>query len=138
MENKKVKIASIQQDLDNITNELTSINNQVESLMVRQENLQLQRKKLSEELRQLHARQQNEIVKIQWDAETFPWSTQLKYTLKEKFKIDNFRQLQKETMNVTLSGYDCLLIMPTGGGKSLCFQLPAVLSDKGFTLVSNF
>jgi len=37
-------------------------------------------------------------------------------------------------MNVTMSNYDCMLIMPTGGGKSLCFQLPAVVSN-GFTLV---
>lgn len=137
MENKKVKIASIQQDLENITNELTSINNQVEILLARQEDLQLQKKKLTEELCHIEAHQQNEMDKIHWDADTFPWSTQLKEILKEKFNIDNFRQLQKETMNVTLSGYDCLLIMPTGGGKSLCFQLPALLFDKGFTLVSN-
>ena len=138
MEDNKNKILSIQQDLEKITNELTSINNQVKNLLVRQEDLQLEKKRLSEDLDQLEIGQQNEMVKICWEEDTFPWSAHLENTLKQKFKINNFRQLQKETMNVTLSGYDCLLIMPTGGGKSLCFQLPAVLSDKGFTLVSFY
>lgn len=54
--------------------------------------------------------------------------------MKEVFKLESFRPLQQETINVTLSKIDCLVIMPTGGGKSLCFQLPALL-DTGVTLV---
>ena len=38
-------------------------------------------------------------------------------------------------MNAYLSGEDVMLVMPTGGGKSLTYQLPAVASSKGFTLV---
>jgi superfamily II DNA helicase RecQ len=44
------------------------------------------------------------------------------------FNIQALRPMQLQTMNVTMSGKDCLLIMPTGGGKSLCFHLPALLS----------
>ncbi|QSS97011.1 DNA helicase RecQ [Psychroflexus sp. ALD_RP9] len=54
--------------------------------------------------------------------------------LKHYFGYDSFRSQQEAIINTVLSGNDCLVIMPTGGGKSLCFQLPA-LSFEGVTLV---
>ncbi|MFW6171986.1 MAG: RecQ family ATP-dependent DNA helicase, partial [Planctomycetota bacterium] len=50
------------------------------------------------------------------------------------FALDSFRAGQKEVITTILGGQDCLCIMPTGGGKSLCYQLPAVLRQ-GVTLV---
>ena len=41
----------------------------------------------------------------------------------------SFRPLQREAMEAVLSGGDSLLVLPTGGGKSLCFQAPAIASD---------
>ena len=58
----------------------------------------------------------------------FAWSKKLEDLRNSAFKISKFRPLQLQTMNATLSGKDCILIMPTGGGKSLCFQLPALVS----------
>ena len=49
-------------------------------------------------------------------------------TMKDVFHISTFRPMQKEAINATMSKRDVILIMSTGGGKSLCYQLPAVLS----------
>jgi len=54
--------------------------------------------------------------------------------LKEYFGYDGFREGQEELMDAVLSGRDVLGIMPTGAGKSLCFQIPALLME-GITLV---
>lgn len=48
-------------------------------------------------------------------------------TLKTVFKIDKFRPGQREIIEHVLSEQNALVIMPTGGGKSLCYQLPAIL-----------
>ena len=54
--------------------------------------------------------------------------------LKTYFGYDDFKEGQKEIIIGALHGKDVLGIMPTGGGKSLCYQLPAILLE-GITLV---
>jgi ATP-dependent DNA helicase RecQ len=51
-----------------------------------------------------------------------------------RFRLSAFRPGQREVIEAVLAGQDCLCVMPTGGGKSLCYQLPAVAMD-GLTLV---
>lgn len=55
-------------------------------------------------------------------------------TLQRVFGYREFRTGQKAVIEQILAGKDCLVIMPTGGGKSLCYQLPALLF-KGLTIV---
>src|SRR5215207_3858546 len=54
--------------------------------------------------------------------------------LKETFGYDTFRPLQQEVIENVLAGRDTLAVMPTGGGKSLCYQIPSLLLD-GLTVV---
>ena len=54
--------------------------------------------------------------------------------LRDIFGYQQFRPGQQAIIQAALDGRDCLVVMPTGGGKSLCYQIPALLSD-GLTLV---
>ncbi len=54
--------------------------------------------------------------------------------LRNTFGYQQFRPGQQTIINTALSGRDCLVVMPTGGGKSLCYQIPALVMD-GLTLV---
>ncbi|MFM7578112.1 MAG: DEAD/DEAH box helicase, partial [Microcystaceae cyanobacterium] len=60
----------------------------------------------------------------------------LETALKHYFGYDTFRPGQRQIIEQALQGQDQLIIMPTGGGKSLCFQLPALLLPGVMVIVS--
>ncbi|KAF2870933.1 hypothetical protein BDV95DRAFT_668366 [Massariosphaeria phaeospora] len=67
-----------------------------------------------------------------------PWSRDVKDVLLHNFHLRGFRAGQLEAINTTLSGEHCFVLMPTGGGKSLCYQLPSVVKSgktRGVTIV---
>ena len=67
-----------------------------------------------------------------------PWSRDVKAAMKNRFHLHGFRPNQLEAINATLAGKDAFVLMPTGGGKSLCYQLPSIIRSgktRGVTVV---
>eukprot|EP01133_Synstelium_polycarpum_P008042 gene8042-9449_t len=67
-------------------------------------------------------------------AGSFRWSNEIDRVNKDRFGNRTWRQNQREIINASMDGKDVFVLMPTGGGKSLCYQIPAALSD-GITIV---
>ncbi|KAL0125423.1 hypothetical protein PUN28_004506 [Cardiocondyla obscurior] len=76
----------------------------------------------------------NDGVSGEFDGLTYTHSQEMLKIFRQKFGLYTFRPNQLQAINATLLGFDCFILMPTGGGKSLCYQLPALLSI-GLTIV---
>ena len=85
-------------------------------------------------LQRIHADRVDASNDPAWKKTDFPWSNAMDRHNVELFGNSSFRLHQLAVINATLAGRDVFVLMPTGGGKSLCYQLPAVLSS-GVTIV---
>ena len=123
--------ARLQQELVESKTESAQLATQIKQLAARKRDLDKRIISIKEELRFLN---DNDTAVSHFDRDDFPWSVEMTEKLKSVFGINDFRSYQKRAINATMSKTDCILVMPTGGGKSLCFQLPAILTP-GVTLV---
>lgn len=124
-------LSSWEQELGKVEKELISTEKEIVRLNTIRESLLRRKHELFVKLKQ---KSLDEIARTDWSKSNFPWSNRVNETLENVFHMTSFRSMQLPAINVTLSNKDCILIMPTGGGKSLCYQLPALIA-KGVTVV---
>jgi len=117
------ELAAIDHELSQIQNKMNALNDRKEYLLGRKQALK----------DKLMLKKSAAISSRDWEGTNFPWSKDVKKVLQEKYKIKEFRPFQLSAINAVLSKEDTILIMPTGGGKSLCYQIPALVS-KGILL----
>ena len=125
---------SIETEIISIDNEIESLESEIVRLTAKKNQLKIERENLKQCLEEIHLEKLKDSK--DWNSLTsFPWSNDMKRYFHEVFRLTEFRPYQVPSINAFLSGYDVMIIMPTGGGKSLCYQLAAVTKNQGFTLV---
>uniref|UniRef100_A0A2D4PLK1 ATP-dependent DNA helicase n=2 Tax=Micrurus surinamensis TaxID=129470 RepID=A0A2D4PLK1_MICSU len=132
-------LSVLQEELGSIDDELQALEIQIQELLEHQQQLIQKKTILKKKIRQFSdtecgSTKETESATEDWNKEDFPWSSKIRDVLQKSFGLQKFRPLQLEAINATMAGRDVFLVMPTGGGKSLCYQLPAQ-GSQGFTLV---
>jgi ATP-dependent DNA helicase Q1 len=125
--------------LNAIDVELESVETDIRRLKKRKQELVAERDLIREEI-QKELQLMRESLEPNWRSRTeFPWSAEITAVSRDLFRHDCLRESQLEVINASLSQYDVFAVVKTGGGKSLCFQLLSLLSEKftkhGFILV---
>ncbi|XP_065081844.1 ATP-dependent DNA helicase Q1-like [Ochlerotatus camptorhynchus] len=118
------RLRAVSRELGEIHEELARLNARRKKLVELKEKLQIQKQQ----------EKSNIIAKKDWDSEEFKWSGEVRRILKDVFHMTTFRAQQLAAINAVLAKNNVLLLAPTGGGKSLCYQLPALVLN-GITLV---
>ena len=153
---------AVREEIEDIDVMLDSVGTELIRLQRRKSELLSRRKRLQEQLRELDFKQVREtnwsskckmqvfshrcapphillplFLHVSVNVAAFEWSQRMDSILHDTFKLQRYRPNQIEAMNAFLSGHNVMLTMPTGGGKSLCYQLPALAHHKqnSFTLV---
>jgi ATP-dependent DNA helicase Q1 len=124
-------MTSIDQELSKYDEKIHEIEFEISKLVALKKKLIKEREQLKDKK---FLSKQKELQDNDWSNENYPWSKKVRDKLSSEFNIKEFRSQQLETINITMSKNDVILVAPTGGGKSLTYQLPAIC-ETGTTLV---
>ncbi|KAL2629458.1 hypothetical protein R1flu_014144 [Riccia fluitans] len=123
----------IAQQLQLVQQELNQVNDQISTLLQHQENLEQQRDELQALLESCREQEgigpvsgSSSSTKENWTG-SFEWDERAAELRLNIFGINSYRPNQREIINAVMSGRNVMVIMAAGGGKSLCYQLPALL-----------
>ena len=133
---------SLRLKLREIEQQIANANSKIDELHEIVDGLQKEHSKTVDELLSLDgifsvsaATNSGSLEEPDWSSNSlFPWSCRLTDMVVSEFNYKEIRPSQLEVINCTLSNYDVFVVMKTGGGKSLCYQLPALITG-GITLV---
>jgi ATP-dependent DNA helicase Q1 len=116
--------------------EINEIDEQIHALRQLRCRLQEELDHLGKRIQSAESQAQDQDGSIDWSSDDgFPWSAKIKTTLRKCFTHKELRLQQLQVINATLSNRNVFVLMKTGGGKSLCYQLPAMMDEGGITLV---
>eukprot|EP00798_Chlamydomonas_sp_ICE-L_P015233 gene15233-21315_t len=119
-----------QDELSDVEEQLTRIEQKIQSLLLAQSKLHARKDQLARLVQQ-----EQTAPRKDWDS-SFPWDAEVDKLIEQAFHLPGFRPLQREIINATCQGRDVLALLPSGGGKSLTYQLPAFLgSSPSLTVV---
>ncbi|CAG9786369.1 unnamed protein product [Diatraea saccharalis] len=121
----------LENEIKKVDKELTKIDVEIRKLKKTQAQLQDRKTSLKNSLNQLKS---DTLSNVDWAGTEYEWTQDVDNTLRNIFNLDSFRPQQLSAINSTLSGQHSIVVMPTGAGKSLCYQLPALVKP-GITIV---
>lgn len=121
----------LEKDLKNVDKDLQNVEMEISKLRTRQRKLQEKKTSIKKTLNKLKS---DSLSSIDWTGTNYEWSEDVENISKNILKIKAFRSKQLSAINSTLSNQHTIVVMPTGAGKSLCYQLPALVKP-GLTIV---
>lgn len=124
-------ISCLETEIEKINDEISKIESELTKWQMKKKQLQEKRTTLKNKINKLKS---ESLASVDWSGSQYEWSEELNKTLENIFKIKSFRPKQLSAINSTLSNEHALVVMPTGAGKSLCYQLPALIKP-GITVV---
>lgn len=128
---KMSSVDELESKLESINVEIKKVGSEISKLRLQQTRLENKKEEIKKQINKLKS---DKLSTVDWSGNKYPWSDEVKNILESKFKIKSFRPQQLSAINATLTGHHALVVMPTGAGKSLCYQLPALVKP-GITIV---